>query len=206
MAADMRSHPTSPRATPIGRGGEDLPERATVERVIGQLVPAGAVLPRTRTFGPVGYPVVAFDHRAMASRRASEAGPVLRLQDVARLMSQPSGDQVPSALRLLAFIGVSRPSQAPRALSGIRALCRVVLVVPTADSIGEPLLSEFDLMGVTVATVEDPGEVRVLVAGDPGRRPGSDLHPAWVRLREEQMFALALGDSERGADLAYMGG
>ena len=174
--------------------------------VAARLIPGGDVLPYTRRLGTAGYPVVAWDAEALGRRRRSAyAAPVLRLADAARLAHRTHGVQiVPPALRILGFIGASPVDRAARDLAGMRTLTRTILMLSPGVTCSEPTLSEFDAMGITVMSTSSAGSVEVVVvAGDPGRRPGTDLHPGWLRLREEQLYDLVLRSGHRRSDLAH---
>lgn len=158
------------------------------------------MLEKTRLMGPPGYPVVHIKQEVHRRRLAADTGPVEQFDDVARGLHQNPESFPESATRLLAFISTAPPSEAVKKLLGVRVYCRVIVMVPEADIPGEPLLSELDYQGITLASVRasrsdalcQPVDVVVHVAGDPGRRPGSDVAAAWARAREEQLYAQTL--------------
>lgn len=156
-----------------------------------QLVPGGTVLPSSRLLGPAGFPVVLVDEDAHRARVASGEGPLRSFDEVAAALYDGSGVLPASAVSFAAFVSTSPASVAVRELRGVRAYCRAIALVADDDVPGEPLLSEFDYYGITVASVAQ-GRVRVHVLGDAGRAPGSDLAVAWSRHREEQLYAAAL--------------
>ncbi len=164
------------------------------------------VLTRTRLFGPEGYPVVELDRPAMDWRVRTAAHPVLKLAAAADLAEQLRPERVPSAVHLVGFIGIYSSPKSVRSLAVMRGQCRTMLVAPPGR-LREPVLSELDYLGITAATVDGDDAVSVVVLGDPGPRRGSDPHPTWVRLREEQLFDLVMrSDSERLADSADVSG
>ena len=163
-----------------------------VAQAVSQLVPGGQLLASTDLFGTRGHPVIAFDDHAHTCRAAAGERPLRRFDDVARTINDAPSSLPPSTVSLLAFTSTLAPEQAVIALRGVRVYCRTILVVPEGAVPGEPLLSEFDYLGITVASVSQQREVLVHVLGDPGRLPGSDISPAWARHREEQLYAAAL--------------
>ncbi|MCW2851663.1 MAG: hypothetical protein JWM84_1327 [Nocardioides sp.] len=167
-------------------------EFQTVVEAAAQLVPGGLVLQRSRILGPVGYAVICFDADTHAVRAANTEVPLVRFSEVAARLETAPSLLPPSAVSLLAFISMERPTSAVSQLARVRALCRTILLVPEDHDLGEPMLSEFDCLGITVAGAQAGGEVELQVLGDPGRRPGSELAPAWARVCEEQLYAAAL--------------
>lgn len=147
--------------------------------------------------GPVGHPVIWIDPDAHEHRQSIGAGPISRYDDVAHQLAETPEDLPPTAVTFLAFISTKRPKSAIRDLALVRGYCRVVQLVAEANLPSEPMLSEFDYLGITVASVTERGAVTVHVLGDPGRRPGSALAPAWARHREEQLYSAALTTGHR---------
>jgi hypothetical protein len=174
--------------------GSSTPQN--VEVLAAQLIPGGVVLPASRVLGPLGHPVIWIDSEAHEHRQSVGAGPISRYDDIARQLDESPEELPPSAVRFLAFVSTTDSETAVRDLTMVRAYCRGVLLVAEADVPGEPKLSEFDYLGITVASVKDDGVVSIHVLGDPGRKPGSALAPAWARHREEQLYAAALTRGE----------
>lgn len=152
------------------------------------------MLPKTSVLGPPGYPVVSLDEGIHAERASMGAAPVRGFDEVARRLDGRGHSLPPGAVSLLAFVATEMSPVVLGRLLGTRAYCRVILLLDECQVPGEPELSEYDYHGFTIASPAPAGGVTVHVAGDRGRRPGSDIGPAWARHREEQLYAAALAD------------
>lgn len=151
----------------------------------------GQLLPYTRVDGRPAFPFVLVDEDAAAERLRSSQGPILdrtRLRDYAA-----SGfvDAPPQAVALSGFVTVEPWPAARRHLAGLRTWAPTVAAVPSWRPLDAVAAAECDYYGHRVY-ISDGFSAAPLEMNASSHRPAVRGPDAWGRLRDEQMFQLAL--------------
>lgn len=151
----------------------------------------GQLLPYTRVDGRPAFPLVLVDEDAAAERLRSSQGPILdrtRLRDYA---ATGFTDAPPQAVVLSGFVTVEPFPTARRHLAGLRTWAPTVAAVPTWRPLDAVAAAECDYYGHRVY-LSDASSATLLEIGTGSHQPARRKPDAWGRLRDEQMFQLAL--------------
>ncbi|MBB1195857.1 hypothetical protein [Curtobacterium flaccumfaciens] len=154
-----------------------------------RLLPGAVTLPLTVFTGRLVYPVVVFPGDLVRRRLNGHREAIRDLDTLEKLIDAPAGDDPVSPLRIAGFISVDTPRAALPALSGLRTLGRAIHLRPFVDPDAVELRA-YELRGITVAAA--CAGVTVAVPGHSTAAPGSRYDPFWRRVREEELWSLAL--------------
>lgn len=190
MARPFASTPSTNAALKAwGRDVSDI-----VGCVAAQVAPGAVVLPRTRIDGRSVFPFVCFAADEMERRRELGVGAVLDREAILRDVEGLDGDPMwQPPLTLAGFASTEPLGKALKDLLGLRAYARTVALTPSPDVLGHIGAAEFDLAGVAVVAIDVPsGSMSPIVSGYATSAPQASMPEFWVRLRQEQLFALAL--------------
>jgi len=190
MARPFVSSPSTKASLKVwGRDASDI-----VGSVAAQVAPGAVVLPRTRIDGRSVFPFVCFVGQEIERRRGLGMGAVLDREAILRDVEGLDGDPLwQPPLTLAGFASTEPLDKALKDLLGLRAYARTVATTPSPDLLGHLPASEFDLLGIAVVAVdESAGHVSPIVSGYATSAPEASMPEFWVRLRQEQLFALAL--------------
>jgi hypothetical protein len=166
--------------------GHDV--KAVADQAREQLVGAGVCLPAVSLAGAVVVPVVGWDDHVLRTRLRSTLGAVLDRTTV-RDRLEEGLDPEPAPLRILASIVLSRIGASWDGLAVQSPYGRVIACVPRRPR--SWVLTECDYFGYTIVHVRQGGP-ETLVEGHRGARPGTMTTPVQGRLRQEQLFDVAL--------------
>lgn len=169
--------------------GHDLVD--VVSRVQQAAGWSGIVLPYTRVDGRPAFPVVTVDVDAVEQRLQRGEGPVLeraRLRDFAahQFVGAP-----PRAVVLAGYVVVDPFSVARCHLAALRTWAPTALAVPAWSPLGAMDVVECDYFGYRV-WFSDGRRAWEMDLGSTSQPASVDEGDAWQRLRDEQMFDLAL--------------
>lgn len=186
-----RIRAADPGASALAHWGGLSPEAiAAVARAA--LPAAGTCLPATWLAGAVVVPVVQWRHSALADRLASGMGAILDRVTL-RDRSVSGDDPEPVPLRILASVVISRIAVSWDALARLSQYGQVIMCAPDEPGPTEMTVMECGYFGYTLVTVSrDARRRKVLVPGHPGARPGTEPVAHQLRMRQEQLFDLAL--------------
>lgn len=164
---------------------------AAGDAVRRSMVGDGLCLPIVHMADSLVIPVVQVDDEVVRWRSERRLGARIdrkwwRDRDDAGYVGAP-----PSAVHVMAFLTVGELHRSRAALGRLRSMARTVGVVPMGAEQDVVELSRCDYFGIGVveATADD---VRAVVGGAPGPSGWSRHAEFHVRLRQEQLFDLAL--------------
>ena len=160
-----------------------------VRRCAEVLLPGAVVLPLTRFTGRLVHPVVVLPADLVGQRLEQRREPIWDRRVLEQMVDEPARGDPVSPLRIAGFISVDKPAPALAALAGLRVLGRAIHLRPAVDTDAVELRS-FELRGITVA--QTTNEPMVVVPGHSTRAPGSRYDSFWNRVREEELWSLAL--------------
>jgi hypothetical protein len=152
---------------------------------------AGEPLPYTHIDGRPAFPLIVIDECVAAARLRSHQGPILdrvRLRDYAAC---GFADAPPLAVRLTGLVTVEPMKYACRHLAGLRTWASTVAAVPSWRTVDDLDAAACDFYGYPVYASDGQTASPVKI-GDQSVRPACRRPDAWGRLRDEQMFQLAL--------------
>jgi len=172
-----------------GRDASDV-----VGPVATQVAPGAVVLPRTKIDGRSVFPFVCFVAEEVERRRGLGIGAVLDREAILRDVEGLDGDPLwQPPLTMACFASTEPLDKALKDLLGLRAYARTVATTPSPSSLGHLGAAEFDLAGIAVVAVDETsGHVSPIVSGYATSAPEASIPEFWIRLRQEQLFALAL--------------
>lgn len=151
----------------------------------------GQVLPYTRVDGRPAFPLVLIDEDAAAERLRRSQGPILdrtRLRDYA---AAGFVDAPAQAVVLAGFVTVEPFQASRRHLAGLRTWAPTVAAVPWWRPLDAVAAAECDYYGYRIY-LSDGSRTEPLQTALSPHRPAARGRDAWGRLRDEQMFHLAL--------------
>lgn len=168
--------------------GADLPAVASL--VVCEAGLRGQLLPYTRVDGRPAFPVALIDEGLTAQRLRRDQWPILDrrvLKDHARtgFVEAP-----PEAVVLTGFVVVEPFRVARQHLAGLRTWAPTVAAVPTWRPLDALAATECDYYGYRVILTDGVDASPLEVEARRSRQPSR--HDPWRRLRDEQMFQLAL--------------
>lgn len=167
----------------------DLDVSTAAARCAETLLPGALMLPFTEFTGRMVFPVVVLPEALVRQRLERHPEPICDSDTVGRFVDTPQAEDPVSPLRLAGTISVDTAARALPALAGLRVLGRAIHLRPAVAADADDLRA-FELQGITVAdATADP---LVVVPGHSTKAPGSRYDPFWQRVREEELWSLAL--------------
>lgn len=151
----------------------------------------GQVLPYTRVDGRPAFPLVLIDEDAAAERLRKSQGPMLDRTQLRDYAAAGFVDAPAQAVVLSGFVTVEPFPAARRHLAGLRTWASTVAAVPTWRPLDELAGAECDYYGYRVY-LSDGLRAEPLEIAASSHLPVVRGRDAWGRLRNEQMFHLAL--------------
>jgi hypothetical protein len=179
---------SSPALTNLWRD-EDI--HLSAGHVCRSLFGPADILPLTVFAGARCFPVVSWNAPVVLDRSRHNLGTFESPTAAAEAISQG----VPSALSIIAAIGVGAPGRVRSELAGVRALARTVAMVPTGTRWRGLLLQDYDAQGTAVVQ-SNGSSTDVLVGGDAGPKEGTTMSAIWRRVFEEQLVAWSIRSRE----------
>lgn len=137
-------------------------------------------------------PVVTWDEPALQARLQQRQWPVLYRTVLADRVATGRDGEIPSPLRMEAFITVQPLRRVKSVLARLSGSARVIAAVPVPPEPDPWESMECDYYGFTVATVRDDLRVQVVVDGMPAGKSQHLPVGHHRRLRQEQLFDVAL--------------
>lgn len=194
LTIDLARPFTTARATEASKKVWGVEPLSIVPLVAAQVAPGAIVLPRTKIDGRPVHPFVCFVADEVRRRRALGVGAVLDREAILRDAEGLDGASVwHPPLTLAGFASTEPLDQARKDLAGLRAYARTALITPRRTVLSSFQAAEFDLAGIAVVAVDAVlRESSVVVPGYGTAAPESSMPEFWIRLRQEQLFALAL--------------
>ena len=187
-AADvLRPAPWSKSLTRWWRGA-DLP--AVVSLVASKAGLRGQLLPYTRVDGRPAFPLAVIDDDLAAQRLQRDQWPILDRGVLKDHASTGFVEAPPEAVALAGFVVVEPFRVARQHLAGLRTWAPTVAAVPTWRPLDALAAAECDYYGYRVVITDGVDASPLAVEVRPRRQPSR--HDPWRRLRDEQMFQLAL--------------
>lgn len=160
----------------------------SVSRAVGW---TGVVLPYVRVDGRPVVPVVEVDPDAVEQRLRREEGPILERARLRDLAEQRFATAPPPAVVLTGYVMVEPFAVARHHLAALRTWAPTVLAVPAWAPLSVLAAAECDYFGYRVC-VSDGRRAWETEMGATMCSVGTGDVDAWQRLRDEQMFDLAL--------------
>ncbi|HET9873902.1 MAG TPA: hypothetical protein VFP89_15060 [Propionibacteriaceae bacterium] len=152
---------------------------------------AGRLLPYTRIDGRPVFPLVTVDREVVVRRIGRRQGPILDRTLLRDFATTGFADAPPEAVVLSGFVVVEPFVVARRHLVGLRTWAPTVLAVPSRRPLRSFETAECDYHDHQVY-LTDGREASALQSGAVRHEPAQRRADAWRRLRDEQMFQLAL--------------
>lgn len=165
-----------------------------VSVMAAQIAPGAVVLPQTRVDRRLVHPMVCFSTSEVLRRKSLGAGPILDREALLRdAEGLDGGPKWQPPLTIAGFATTEPIDKAMKILAGLRAYARTVAITPLGSGLDTFQAAEFDVAGIAVAEVDrESDRVITAVPGFPTSAPQASISPFWMRLRQEQLFALAM--------------
>lgn len=151
----------------------------------------GLLLPYTRVADRPAFPLVTVNGEVATQRLSSRQGPILDRSVLQDHADAGFAEAPPEAVALAGFVVVEPFATARKHLVGLSAWAPTVLAVPSWRPLDPISLAQCDVHGHRVL-VSDGVRASLMPTGGEGRPRRSIRGDVWARLRDEQMFQLAL--------------
>ena len=180
----------APWSKPLTRWWRGADLQAVASLVASEAGLDGRLLPYTRVDGRPAFPVAVINDGLAAQRLQRDQWPILDRGVLREHASTGFIEAPPEAVALAGFVVVEPFRVARQHLAGLRTWAPTVAAVPAWSPLNALAAAECDYYGYRVVVTDGVDASLLEIEVRPRRQPAR--HDPWRRLRDEQMFQLAL--------------